>query len=100
MKKTATTGGVIGSIFSLLAQLFAVTDDSYTFGNFGLLGMASGIVAIIAASIMKKRPVLASILLIVTSITGFYGLSVLYVIPGILTVGSGVYLLLKRKQAI
>jgi hypothetical protein len=100
MKKTATTGGVIGIIFSLLAQLFAVTDDSYTFGNFSLLGMASGIVAIIAASIMKKRPVLASILLIVTSITGFYGLSVLYVIPGILTVGSGVYLLLKRKQAI
>ena len=100
MKALALTGGILGFLISLLAQLFAVVDDSYGFGNDGMVGMISGIVAIIAASLMKKRPVLASILLIITTITGFYGLSVLYVIPGILTLSSGVYLLLKRKQEI
>jgi hypothetical protein len=98
MRKTAITGGVLGLIISLLAQLFAVVDDSYTFGNFGLLGIISGIVAIVGASLIKSRPVLASILLIITTITGVYGLSVFYIIPGILTLITGIYLLLKRSK--
>ncbi|PAD34245.1 hypothetical protein [Terribacillus saccharophilus] len=98
MRKTAITGGVLGLIISLLAQLFAVVDDSYTFGNFGLLGIISGIVAIVGASLIKRRPVLASILLIITTVTGIYGLSVFYIIPGILTLITGIYLLFKRSN--
>ncbi|WP_077305742.1 hypothetical protein [Terribacillus halophilus] len=81
-----------------MAQLFAVVDDSYGFGNDGMVGMVSGIGAIIGASLMKKRPLIASLLLIVTAITGFYGLSVFYIIPGIATFGVGIYLLVKRNK--
>ncbi|WP_079710254.1 hypothetical protein [Paraliobacillus ryukyuensis] len=98
MRKTAITGGVLGVIISLLVQLFAVVDDSYTFGNFGLLGIISGIVAIVGASLIKSRPMLAGILLIITTITGVYGLSVFYIIPGILTLITGIYLLFKRSK--
>ena len=46
MKHVALIGGIVGLLFSIIAQLFAVIDDSYTFGNIGFLGVFSGIVAL------------------------------------------------------
>ncbi|MFP7477477.1 hypothetical protein [Terribacillus saccharophilus] len=96
MKHVALIGGIIGLLFSIIAQLFAVIDDSYTFGNIGFLGMISGIVAIVCSIIANKRPMLAGWLLILTSATGFYALAGLYLIPGTMTLLAGIYTLGRR----
>ncbi len=38
MEKLTIFSGGLGAVFSVLAQLFAVIDDSYTLGNLWFLG--------------------------------------------------------------
>lgn len=85
MKTTAMLGGLIGVFLSLIAMLFALVDDSYTFGNFGLLGLLGGIIGIMASFQLSKNRT-APFLLLLAILVGFYGLSYLYTLPAILMV--------------
>ncbi|WP_102707063.1 hypothetical protein [Terribacillus saccharophilus] len=98
MKHVALIGGIVGLLFSIIAQLFAVIDDSYTFGNIWFLGVFSGIVAIVCSFLVSKRSLLAGWLLILTSATGFYALAGLYLIPGAMTLLAGIYTLSRRNN--
>lgn len=98
MRIVALIGGILGLLISIVAQLFAVIDDSYTFGNIGFLGMLSGIVAIVCSLNVNKRPSLAGWLLILTTATGVYALSGLYLIPGTLTLMAGINILGRRND--
>jgi hypothetical protein len=98
MKYIALIGGILGLLVSLVAQLFAVIDDSYTFGNIGFLGMLSGIIAIISSFFVTKKPIMSGSLLILTSISGVYALSFLYLIPSTMTLLAGVYTLGRKNQ--
>ncbi|PAD36663.1 hypothetical protein [Terribacillus saccharophilus] len=98
MKNVALIGGIIGLLFSIIAQLFAVIDDSYTFGNIGFLGMISGITAIVCSLILNKRPLLAGWLLILATATGVYALAGLYLIPGTMTLIAGINTLGRRNE--
>ncbi|MFP7495389.1 hypothetical protein SFC66_16600 [Terribacillus saccharophilus] len=84
MKTVATVGGVFGIIASLLAMLFTLIDDSYTVGNFGLLGIAAGILGIVGAVLLNKKPKLAGALLIVAAAVGIYGVLLYFLVPGAL----------------
>ncbi|MFS0562461.1 hypothetical protein AB1K91_17115 [Terribacillus sp. 179-K 1B1 HS] len=84
MKTVATVGSIFGIIASLLAMFFTLIDDSYTVGNFGLLGIAAGILGIIAAILIERKPVLAGILLIVAAAVGIYGVLLYFLVPGVL----------------
>ncbi|CAI6272010.1 hypothetical protein NRS6120_10740 [Bacillus subtilis] len=69
MKKLTIFSGGLGAVFSVLAQLFAGIDDSYTLGNLRFLGALSGLINIIASIQTNNKPVF-SILLIASSIIG------------------------------
>lgn len=84
MGNTALIGGILGFLISLLAQLFAVIDDSYTFGNIGILGMLSGMIGVIGAHGVKKEKAWYPYLLIGASIAGFISISFLYAVPALL----------------
>ncbi|MFD2680928.1 hypothetical protein [Bacillus seohaeanensis] len=84
MKGLAMTGGILGILISLTAQLFAVIDDSYTFGNIGFLGIICGIIGVIGAFQIGKNKTLATTLLVVSSFVGFYAIAAFYIIPAIL----------------
>ncbi|WP_102027729.1 hypothetical protein [Salirhabdus sp. Marseille-P4669] len=96
MKTLAIVGGVVGIVISLFCQLFAIIDDSYTFGNIGFLGVISGIIAIIGANLMKRNKKYASFLLFLSCVTGIIAISYFYILPSLLTVISLV-LLIKSK---
>ncbi|WP_077309410.1 hypothetical protein [Terribacillus halophilus] len=97
MKNVALIGGIIGLLFSIIAQLLAVTDDSYTFGNIWFLGVFSGIIAIVCSLYIYKNPLLAGWLLILTTATGVYALAGLYLIPGTMTLIAGINTLGRRN---
>ncbi|WP_217588664.1 hypothetical protein [Lentibacillus saliphilus] len=96
MKITAMLGGLLGVFFSLVAMLFAVVDDSYTFGNFGLLGILGGIIAIIASFQLAKNRI-APFLLLVAILLGVYGLSYLYILAALLMAIPLVYYTFKYQ---
>ncbi|SNZ10146.1 hypothetical protein SAMN05421503_1559 [Terribacillus aidingensis] len=98
MKYVALTGGILGFLISLAAQLFAVIDDSYTFGNIGFLGMLSGIIAVVCSFFLNKEPLWSGWLLILTSVSGVYALSGLYLIPGTMALLAGLHTLGRRNQ--
>ncbi|KML00582.1 hypothetical protein [Rossellomorea marisflavi] len=96
MRGLAITGGLLGIIFPLFAQLFAVIDDSYVFGNIGFLGVISGIVALIGAYRINKNNKLASVLLILSAVVGYYAVANIYLVPGLFSLISGI-VVVKRK---
>ncbi|QXE03241.1 hypothetical protein [Terribacillus sp. DMT04] len=98
MKYLALIGGMLGLLVSLAAQLFAVIDDSYTFGNIGFLGMLSGITAAISSFYVTKKPMISGTLLILTSITGIYALAFLSLIPSTMILLAGMYTLDRSNQ--
>ncbi|PFG05291.1 hypothetical protein [Bacillus sp. es.034] len=98
MKGLAITGGLLGIILPLFAQLFAMIDDSYTFGNIGFLGVISGIVALIGAFQINKKSKLAVSLLIISSLVGYYSVAIFYLVPAIITIIAGVLLLFKINR--
>nr|WP_076983158.1 hypothetical protein [Bacillus amyloliquefaciens] len=63
-----------------MAQLCAVIDDSYTLGNIWFLGVLAGVITILASIQINKKPVF-SILLIISSVIGFLGTGLAYIIP-------------------
>ncbi|WP_010095564.1 hypothetical protein [Ornithinibacillus scapharcae] len=83
MKTVAMIGGLTGVFFSLFAMLFALVDDSYTLGNFGLLGVLGGIIGIIASFQLYKNK-FSPFLLLIAILLGFYGIFYLFLIPAIL----------------
>ncbi|APC48844.1 hypothetical protein [Virgibacillus halodenitrificans] len=91
MKTIAMLGGLLGIIISLTAQLFAIIDDSYTFGNIGFLGVLSGIIGIIGAFQVNRNNKLAAIILISSAILGFISISYLYILPATLVLISSVF---------
>lgn len=84
MKTVATVGGIFGIIASLLAMFFTLIENTYTVGNFGLLGIAAGILGIIAAVLLNKKPVLAGVLLILAAAVGIYGVLLYFFVPAAL----------------
>ncbi|MEC5423808.1 hypothetical protein QGM71_09925 [Virgibacillus sp. C22-A2] len=87
----AILGGVLGVVLSLLAQLFALIDDSYTFGNIGFLGIFSGVLGIIAGFQINKNTSFALIGLGIAILLGTIALSFLYFIPTVLMAIPFVY---------
>ncbi|MCL6426447.1 hypothetical protein [Bacillus subtilis] len=69
MKKLTIFSGGLGAVFSVLAQLFAVLDDSL-----------AGIVTMFASIQTNNKPIF-SILLIASSVIGLLGTGLVYIIP-------------------
>ena len=84
MKTIGITGGVLGILFSLVCELFAITDDAYSFGNIWFLGVLSGILAIIGISKLNKK--FAAPMVVVSCILGIIGISYFYILPAILSI--------------
>ncbi|PAF16522.1 hypothetical protein CHH69_11470 [Terribacillus saccharophilus] len=84
MKTIAIVGGIFGIIASLLAMFFTLIENTYTVGNFGLLGIAAGILGIIAAFLLDRKSVLAGVLLIVAAAVGIYAVLLYFLLPGVL----------------
>nr|WP_172688847.1 hypothetical protein [Bacillus subtilis]APB62360.1 hypothetical protein pBS72_0910 [Bacillus subtilis] len=80
MKKLTIFSGVLGVLFSVLAQLFAVIDDSYTVGNIWFVGVLAGILTMLASTQINKKPTNV-ILLIISSVLGLLGTGIVYIIP-------------------
>ncbi|GLI90626.1 hypothetical protein [Bacillus subtilis] len=80
MKKLTIFSGVLGVFFSVLAQLFAVIDDSFTVGNIWFVGVLAGILTMIASIQINKKPTNV-ILLIISSVLGLLGTGIVYIIP-------------------
>lgn len=91
MKTMAIIGGIVGSLISLLAMLFAIVDDSYTFGNIGLLGIVSGIIGIYGGLTLFKNNMTGSMLLLLSTVLGIVSISFLYAIPAILMLTPVLY---------
>ncbi|WP_010651713.1 hypothetical protein [Oceanobacillus massiliensis] len=98
MRITIMIGGLFGILISLTAMLFAVVDDSYTLGNFGLLGVLGGIMGIVGSFNLKKRKNLAGALVLIGSILGLYGLWRFYLIPTILMLIPYLIVLLQKNK--
>ncbi|MEC3651430.1 hypothetical protein P9120_10190 [Bacillus subtilis] len=79
MKKLTIFSGGLGAVFSVLAQLFAVIDDSY-FGELMVFSALAGIITMLASIQTNNKPVF-SILLITSSIIGLLGTGLVYIIP-------------------
>jgi|SRR5690625_3401149 len=79
-------GGLLGIIISLFLQLFAVIDDSYSFGNFGILGILCGVLGTYSSFIIERKSSLALGFLFISVVGGFYAISFFYMIPAILMV--------------
>lgn len=98
MKTTAMIGGLLGIIISLTAQFFAIIDDSYTFGNIGVLGVLSGAIGIIGAFQLNRNNKLAAVILISSIILGVISISFLYILPAILVLNPTVYAAKNRNK--
>ncbi|AYK76647.1 hypothetical protein P8807_03940 [Bacillus subtilis] len=85
MKKMIVFSGILGLIFAVLAQLFAVTDDSYTLGDIWFLGVLAGILTMITSMQINKKNA-CIILLIISSFLGIIGTGTVYSIPTVLNV--------------
>ncbi|WP_433747556.1 hypothetical protein [Falsibacillus pallidus] len=90
MKVLGMVGGLLGIVLSLFCMLFAIVDDSYTFGNIGLLGVLAGIIAVIV-SFRNRRS--SGIWLLVTAGMGIIGLAIFYTLPAVLQVIAGVVMI-------
>ncbi|MEX3914379.1 hypothetical protein AB4672_21640 [Bacillus paralicheniformis] len=85
MKKMIVFSGILGVFFAVLAQLFAIIDDSYTLGNIWFLGVLAGILTLITSMQINKKST-CIILLIISSFIGIIGTGIVYTIPTILNV--------------
>jgi len=84
MKTVAIVGGIFGIIASILSMFFTLIENTYTVGNFGLLGIAAGILGIVAAFLLERNAVLGGVLLIVAAAVGIYGVLLYFLMPGAL----------------
>ncbi|SET14690.1 hypothetical protein SAMN05216389_10642 [Oceanobacillus limi] len=98
MRTLATLSGVLGIVISLFCQLFAIIDDSYTFGNIGFLGVISGVIAIVGANLMKRNKKYAASLLLVSCVTGIIAISYFYILPSLFTVFPLVTLIRSKEN--
>ncbi|MFB1100767.1 hypothetical protein [Terribacillus sp. JSM ZJ617] len=99
MKTVATVGGIFGIIASLLAMFFTLIENTYTVGNFGLLGIAAGILGIIAAVLLNKKPVLAGVLLIVAAAVGIYGVLLYFFVPAALMLIAAFVKMSRKRES-
>lgn len=97
MKNTVMVGGLLGIVFSLAAMLFAVVDDSYTFGNFGLLAMLGSIIGVVGSFYLLKNNSMAITSIVFGCVLGVYGLSYLYIIPLVLMLFPCIYIGFKHS---
>lgn len=75
---------ILGLIITLIAQLFAIIDDSYTFGNIWFLGVLSSIVGLIGSLLIYKNKSMGILILSISIVLGIISISYLYLIPAIL----------------
>ena len=98
MRLTAMIAGLLGILVSLTAQLFAVIDDSYTFGSIGFLGIFSGVLGVIASFQVSKNNKKATILLVISLLCGIVAISYLYALPALLQIICIIYTARKMNQ--
>lgn len=75
---------ILGLIITLIAQLFAIIDDSYTFGNIWFLGVLSSVVGLIGSLLIYKNKNIGILILSISIVLGVISISYLYLIPAIL----------------
>ncbi|HFR4168331.1 hypothetical protein [Bacillus cereus] len=75
---------ILGLIITLIAQLFAIIDDSYTFGNIWFLGVLSSVVGLIGSLLIYKNKNMGILILSISIVLGVISISYLYLIPAIL----------------
>jgi|GEM_PF-952681 len=98
MKHTAILAGIIGIVVSLVAQLYAINDDNYHFGNIWFIGVLSGIIGIIGANLININNKKAIILVTLSLFFGFMGIGSLYLISAGLQLITIAYLLIKLRE--
>lgn len=75
---------ILGLIITLIAQLFAIIDDSYAFGNIWFLGVLSSVVGLIGSLLIYKNKNMGILILSISIVLGVISISYLYLIPAIL----------------
>ncbi|MBZ4666574.1 DUF4064 domain-containing protein [Mahella sp.] len=110
MKRTAEfvlglIGGIIG-IFSSLIALFVggvgtvfEAEGASTVTGLGWAAALFSILAIVGAAIVKGKPKVAGVMLLVAGIGGFISISMFYIIPGILILIAGIMALVRKPSA-
>lgn len=110
MKRTAEfvlglIGGIIGIISSVIALFVGGIGSAFgaegagTVTGLGWAATLLSILAIVGAAIVKGKPKLAGIMLIIAGIGGFISISMFYIIPGILILIAGIMALVRKPSS-
>jgi len=84
MKNLAMIAGLLGIFVSLAAQLFAINDDNYHFGNIWFIGVLGGIIGTLSAFSININNKRAAVLIILSLFLGFAGVGSLYSVSALL----------------
>ena len=84
--------GVIGILIVIVAQVFAIIDDSYSFGNIWFLGIFGSIVGMAGALFINKFKKSALYLIILSILLGIISISYLYLVPCIIQLICIIYI--------
>ncbi|BBW98464.1 hypothetical protein ACPVTF_02270 [Geobacillus icigianus] len=99
MKNLSMIAGLLGIFVSLAAQLLAINDDDYHFGNIWFIGVLGGIIGTWAAFSININNKKATVLLIISLLLGFAGIGSLYSISAFLQFITLIYLAYKHFHA-
>ncbi|ASS76210.1 hypothetical protein CIG75_15520 [Tumebacillus algifaecis] len=111
MKRTAEfglglAGGILGILFALAGVFFGEVAQSLAVEEGGLVAGLSwiallfSVLGIIGAVLVRKKTVLASILMLVAAIGGFVCISFFYILPGILLIIAGIMGLVRKDKGL
>lgn len=93
MKKLAYVAAGLFIVISVVAQMFALIDDRYTFGSIWFIGVFAGIVAFVGARKVTSNYEIAKAILLFAAIFGIIGIGIYAIFPVFLIV----YLLFKVR---
>ncbi|WP_044747402.1 hypothetical protein [Bacillus alveayuensis] len=99
MKNLSMIAGLLGIFVSLAAQLFAINDDDYHFGNIWFVGVLGGIIGTLSAFSININNKKAAVLIIISLLLGFAGIGSLYSVSAFLQFITLIYLAYKHFHA-
>ncbi|CAM3998028.1 hypothetical protein [Mesobacillus zeae] len=97
MKNTLIIAGILGILVALAAQLFAINDDAYHFGNIWFAGVLGGAIGVWGGNAVDKSNGMGAGLTALSLLMGFAGVGSLYIALALLQGTSLVGLYLQSK---
>ncbi|KAA6451219.1 DUF4064 domain-containing protein [Bacillus swezeyi] len=97
-------GGIFGFIGAFIALMIGGIDASFSSsGTSQIIGLGWGavflsILGIVASVLVKSKPKLGGILLIVSAVGGFICIFMFYILPGVLLLIAGIMGLVRKEK--